>query len=101
MLESRDRPLTSITELTAQPSPSTTQSLTESKDENTFPCPLAYFKLIGSHTERPETLTCMPRFQYLAGLPGRNYSFVENFPFLREARARDLLAELSSTSNDE
>ncbi|THU75340.1 hypothetical protein K435DRAFT_787601, partial [Dendrothele bispora CBS 962.96] len=94
MLESRSRPLASITESTTQIFPSTNQSLTESRDKDTFPCPLAYFKLVGSHTERPETLTCMSRFQYLAGLPGRNYSFVERSSFLR--KMLDALAELSS-----
>ncbi|THU94102.1 hypothetical protein K435DRAFT_779559 [Dendrothele bispora CBS 962.96] len=99
MLESRNRPLPSITESTTQSFPPTNQSLMESKDKNTFPCSLAYFKLIGSHTERPETLTCMPRFQYLAGLPGRNYSFVEKHSILR--KTPEALAELSSTSDDE
>ncbi|THU94119.1 hypothetical protein K435DRAFT_779576 [Dendrothele bispora CBS 962.96] len=99
MLESRDSPLPSITESITQSFPSTNQSLTESEDKNIFPCPLTYFKLVGSHTERPETLTCMPRFQYLAGLPGRNYSFVEKHSILR--KTPEALAELSSTSDDE
>ncbi|THU94125.1 hypothetical protein K435DRAFT_967008 [Dendrothele bispora CBS 962.96] len=97
MLESRGRPL--ITESTAQFFSSTNQKLTESRNKDTFPCPLAYFKLVGSHKGRPETLTCMSRFQYLAGLPGRNYSFVEIFPFLR--KTLDALAELEDTSDDE
>ncbi|THU94127.1 hypothetical protein K435DRAFT_967010 [Dendrothele bispora CBS 962.96] len=77
MLESRSRPL--ISESTSESTiQSTNQSLTKStysKDKNTFPCPLAYFKLVGSYTDEPETLTCMSRFQHLAGLPGRDYSF--------------------------
>ncbi|THU94126.1 hypothetical protein K435DRAFT_967009 [Dendrothele bispora CBS 962.96] len=100
MLESRNHPLTSTSESTIQSS--TNQSLTKStynKDKNTFPCPLIYFKLVGSHTKRLETSSCMSRFQYLAGLPGRDYSFEERSSIL--SRTQEALTEISSTPDEE